>query len=52
MEQQVSEIHKGLTGYNYGQRTDLPYGRNLDPNYVGTIPARVFCLMTVPVNVW
>lgn len=35
MEQQVSEIHKGLTGYNYGQRTDLPYGRNLDPNYVG-----------------
>lgn len=35
MEQQVSEIHKGLTGYNYGQRADLPYGRNLDPNYVG-----------------
>ena len=35
MEQQISEIHKGLTGYNYGQRTDLPYGRNLDPNYVG-----------------
>ena len=35
MEQQVSELHKGLTGYNYGQRTDLPYGRNLDPNYVG-----------------
>lgn len=35
MEQQVSEIHKGLTGYNYGQCTDLPYGRNLDPNYVG-----------------
>lgn len=35
MEQQVSEIHKGLTGYNYGQRTDLPYGCNLDPNYVG-----------------
>ena len=35
MEQQVSEIHKGLTGYNYGQRTDLPYGRTLDPDYVG-----------------
>lgn len=34
VEQQISEIHKGLTGYNYGQRTDLPYGRNLDPNYV------------------
>lgn len=35
MEQQITEIHKGLTGYNYGQRTDLPFGRNLDPNYVG-----------------
>lgn len=35
MEQQITEIHKGLNGYNYGQRTDLPYGRNLDPSYVG-----------------
>lgn len=35
MEQQIEEICKGLTGYNYGQRTDLPFGRNLDPNYTG-----------------
>ena len=33
MEQTISEIHKGLTGYNYGQDSSLPFGRNLDPNY-------------------
>ena len=35
MEQQITEIHKGLTGYNYGQRSDLRFGYSLDPNYVG-----------------
>ena len=35
MEQQITEIHKGLTGYNYGQRSDLKFGYSLDPNYVG-----------------
>ena len=34
-EQQITEIHKGLTGYNYGQNSELPYGRNLDEKYVG-----------------
>ena len=44
MEQQISEIHKGLTGYNYGQRSDLRFGYSLDPNYVPMNTRSLFLL--------
>ncbi len=44
MEQQISEIHKGLTGYNYGQRSDLKFGYSLDPNYVPMNTRSLFLL--------
>ena len=44
VEQQISEIHKGLTGYNYGQRSDLKFGYSLDPNYVPMNTRSLFLL--------